>query len=49
MDGSTKVVQILRSRATAARAGHRSFDFCPKAVHSRLQLSASSPGGPADP
>ena len=41
------MVQILR--ATAARAAQRSFDFCPKAVHNRLQLSASSPEGPADP
>lgn len=47
MSGSINAVHILR--ATAARATHRSFDFCPKAVHSRLQLSASSPEVPTAP
>ena len=40
-------VEILQ--ATLARAAQRSLDFCPNAVHSRLQLRASSPDGPAAP
>lgn len=43
--GSMNVVEILR--ATAAEP-HR-LDFCRKAVHNRLQLSESSPEGPAAP
>ena len=47
VDGSIYVVEILRT--TAAKATHRSLDFCPKAVHNRLQLKASSPEGQAAP
>ena len=39
------VVEILQG--TLAMAAQRSLDFCPKAVHSHLQLRACSPDGPA--
>ena len=40
---------VVIFRVTLAKAAQRSLVYCPKAVHSHLQLTASSSDGPAAP